>query len=151
MKAAEARDVMWPAAPCRGLHTPARALRSFLVAVGLAATVLPALTTEAYAQRRPKNPPAKPDVPKPDARPDAAKPDAPKGEPAKSEGGGGGEAAKGGKPKVFDFTGIDLAGRLHTPQLLYFLERANEELERAFLERRSFIPHMVRSLEEEAL
>ncbi|MEZ4359071.1 MAG: hypothetical protein R3B48_02750 [Kofleriaceae bacterium] len=59
--------------------------------------------------------------------------------------------ARGGKPKVFDFTGIDLAGRLHTPQLLYFLERANEELERAFLERRSFIPHMVRSLEEEAL
>jgi hypothetical protein len=60
--------------------------------------------------------------------------------------------AKGNKPpKVFDFTGIDLAGRLHTPQLLYFLERANEELERAFLERRSFIPHMVRSLDEEAL
>ncbi len=148
MKAAEApkaKAVLWPAAPCRGLYTPARALRSIFVAVGLAATVLPIMTTEAYAQRRPKNPPAKPDAPKPEA----AKPDAPKGEPAKSE--GGGEAPKGGKPKVFDFTGIDLAGRLHTPQLLYFLERANEELERAFLERRSFIPHMVRSLEEEAL
>ena len=34
---------------------------------------------------------------------------------------------------------------------LYFLERANEELERASLEKRSFIPHMVRSLEEEQL
>jgi hypothetical protein len=148
MRAAEAsraQDVMWPAAPCRGLRTPARTLRSLLVAVGLVATALPAMTTEAYAQRRPKATPAKPDAPKPEA----AKPDAPRGEPAKGE--GGGEAPKGGKPKVFDFTGIDLAGRLHTPQLLYFLERANEELERAFLERRSFIPHMVRSLEEEAL
>lgn len=147
-EATEAQDVLWPAAPCRGLHTPPRSLRTILVAVGLAATALPAMTTEAYAQRRPRaKPAAKPEA----AKPDAAKPDAPKGEPAKSEGGGGGEAAKGGKPKVFDFTGIDLAGRLHTPQLLYFLERANEELERAFLERRSFIPHMVRSLEEEAL
>ena len=55
---------------------------------------------------------------------------------------------KGGKPKVFDFTGLDINGRLRTPQLLYFLERANEELERASLERRTFIPEMVRTLDE---
>jgi hypothetical protein len=55
------------------------------------------------------------------------------------------------EPKTFDFTGIDLNGNNRSPQLLYFLERANEELERASLERRSFIPHMVRSLDEEAL
>ncbi len=55
------------------------------------------------------------------------------------------------KPKTFDFTGIDLSGQNRSPQLLYFLERANEELERASLEKRSFIPDMVRSIEEERL
>jgi len=59
-----------------------------------------------------------------------------------------GTAPKGGKAKVFDFTGLDISGRLRTPQLLYFLDRANEELERASLERRSFIPEMVRSVDE---
>ncbi len=61
------------------------------------------------------------------------------------------KAAKSAKPKTYDFTALDLNGRMRSPQLLYFLERANEELERASLEKRSFIPHMVRSLEEEQL
>jgi hypothetical protein len=55
------------------------------------------------------------------------------------------------KVKNFDFNALDLNGRMRTPQLLYFLERANEELERASLEKRSFIPHIVRSVEEEQL
>lgn len=60
---------------------------------------------------------------------------------------------KNGKEKIknFDFNGLDLNGRMRTPQLLYFLERVNEELERASLEKRSFIPHMVKSVEEESL
>ncbi|HWO19270.1 MAG TPA: hypothetical protein VNO30_10855 [Kofleriaceae bacterium] len=63
---------------------------------------------------------------------------------------GGKKDAKGGV-KNFDFTDFNLSGKMRTPQLLYFLERANEELERASLEKRSFIPHMVRTVEEEAL
>lgn len=53
--------------------------------------------------------------------------------------------------QVFDFSGLNLAGSERKPQLLYFLDRAQEELQRASLERRSFIPEMVRSLDEEAL
>lgn len=73
---------------------------------------------------------------------DAGKPKAP------PSGGVESGAPRTGKPKVFDFTGLDISGRLRTPQLLYFLDRANEELERASLERRSFIPEMVRSVDE---
>lgn len=58
---------------------------------------------------------------------------------------------RGGKERLFDFTGLQLAGSMRMPQLLYFLERAQEELERASLKRRSFIPEMVRSLDEDAL
>jgi hypothetical protein len=64
-----------------------------------------------------------------------------------TNGKGAADAPKG-KPKVFDFTGLDISGRLRTPQLLSFLDRATEELERASLERRSFIPEMVRSVDE---
>jgi len=56
-----------------------------------------------------------------------------------------------GKTKVFDFTGLELGGRLRTPQLLYFLDRAEQELDRAALEKRSFIPEMSRSMQEEEL
>jgi len=90
--------------------------------------------TEAHAQpRRERRPGPAPGAP-------AASAEAP-AKPAKD----------GSKAKVFDFTGLDISGRLRAPQLLYFLERANEELERASLERRSFIPEMMRSVEEEQL
>jgi hypothetical protein len=56
-----------------------------------------------------------------------------------------------GKDKVYDFTVLNIEGKLRTPQLLYFLGRARQELERAALESRSFIPEMVESIEEEGL
>ncbi len=56
-----------------------------------------------------------------------------------------------GQEKLFDFTGLQLEGATRMPQLLYFLDRANSELDRASLKRRSFVPAMVRSLEEEPL
>ena len=58
---------------------------------------------------------------------------------------------KDAKVKNFDFNALDLNGRMRTPQLLYFLERANEELERASLEKRSFIPSIVKTVEDEQL
>jgi hypothetical protein len=61
------------------------------------------------------------------------------------------KSSKPAKPSELDFTGLDLEGRLRTPQLLYFLDRAAEELERASLERRSFIPEMVKTIDEENL
>jgi len=84
--------------------------------------------------------------PDPKADPKGEKNDTDKAEKAET-------MSKNGKEKVknFDFNGLDLNGRMRTPQLLYFLERANEELERASLEKRSFIPHMVKSVEEESL
>jgi hypothetical protein len=87
--------------------------------------------------------PAKP----PETKPTDVKPVAADSKPGDAKPG----KAGGGKAKVFDFTGLDLNGRLRTPQLLYFLERASEELERASLRRRSFIPELVRSIDEESL
>ena len=106
---------------------------------GLAATLVCALLAPAAAQ--PKRP-----APKPAPAADATRAnDANDAKPAAKK--------REGKDKVktFDFTGLDLSGRLRTPQLLYFLERANEELERASLKKRTFIPHMVRSVEDERL
>jgi hypothetical protein len=88
-----------------------------------------------------------PDAATADGAPDAAA-DAPI-PPAGGKPAGGGKAPRG--EKVFDFSGLELAGSVRMPQLLYFLDRAEEELERASLERRSFVPAMMRSLDEESL
>jgi hypothetical protein len=71
--------------------------------------------------------------------------------PTSDDSSGKKSSKKDAKTKNFDFNALDLNGRTRTPQLLYFLERANEELERASLEKRSFIPHMVKSVDEEQL
>src|SRR5687767_12245691 len=45
----------------------------------------------------------------------------------------GGKSASGGKEKLFDFEGLNLEGTTRMPQLLYFLDRASQELQRASL------------------
>jgi|HubBroStandDraft_6_1064221.scaffolds.fasta_scaffold518124_2 hypothetical protein len=112
---------------------PLRAQRATTLRWGCVATILIAFSASAIAQ--------------------------PKGHAADKNGGasptsddsGGNKKKKDVKAKDFNFNALDLNGRTRTPQLLYFLERANEELERASLEKRSFIPHMIKSVDEEQL
>lgn len=122
-----------PTAPAWG-RTPAIVSRPMAALALVCALVLP-------ASAQPKG--KKPEKTEPAGAP--AKNDGKA--PAKKDGKDDGKAAV----KNFDFTDFNLSGKMRTPQLLYFLERANEELERASLEKRSFIPHLVRTVEEEAL
>ncbi|NOY91498.1 MAG: hypothetical protein GXP55_09880 [Deltaproteobacteria bacterium] len=56
----------------------------------------------------------------------------------------------GNKVKVIRFTGLDISGRLKSPQLLYFLNRLRAEFDRPKLPHRSFIPELVRSAHEDS-
>jgi hypothetical protein len=51
----------------------------------------------------------------------------------------------GEKVKAIRFTGLDVSGRLKSPQLLYFLNRMRAEFDRPRLPHRSFLPEMERS------
>jgi hypothetical protein len=119
--------------------------------IALALVVLIGMSGVAAAKRKRKGKADKavPAAAAPAPAPAASADDAPADAPPTLE--GHDKKASGGKPQVFDFTGLGLEGRLRTPQLLYFLDRASEELEQASLERRSFIPEMVRSLDEGGL
>jgi len=119
--------------------TPARGLRATLVLALVCALALPASAQPHKDKGGGDKTPAT--APAPDKGDKTAGGDKPDSKPGK----------KSPKEKTFDFNALDLNGRQRTPQLLYFLERANEELERASLEKRSFIPHMVRSVDEEAM
>jgi hypothetical protein len=46
---------------------------------------------------------------------------------------------------------LSLNGKLRSLSLLGFLERASEELERASLERKSFVPKLIQTVDEAAL
>ncbi len=131
-----------------------RPLRALCIAL-LALFVIARLGDNADGQRRHHHHHRSHKKRKPAAKkPAAASPAAASPAPVPSKGADD-KAAKGKEkekgPVKLDFSGLDLAGRLRTPQLLYFLDRASAELEAASLERRSFVPEMVRSIDEESL
>jgi hypothetical protein len=59
-------------------------------------------------------------------------------------------AAEGGAPKskTYTFTGLDIDGKLKTPQLLYFLNRMKSEFDTTTPDKRSFMPELKRSTDE---
>jgi hypothetical protein len=63
----------------------------------------------------------------------------------------GDQKATTGKRRVFDFGALSFEGSMRTPQLLYFLSRVKQELDRAALEKRSFMPELRRSVDEGGL
>jgi hypothetical protein len=54
-------------------------------------------------------------------------------------------------PRTIEIKPWEIAGKLRGVQLLVFVERANEELERASLEHKSFIPALVTSVDDGGL
>jgi len=56
--------------------------------------------------------------------------------------------AAGKKSKTYTFTGLDIDGKLKTPQLLYFLNRMKSEFDTTTPSRRSFIPELKQSTDE---
>jgi hypothetical protein len=52
------------------------------------------------------------------------------------------------KEKTYTFGGMDIDGRLKTPQLLYFLNRMKSEFDTTTPDKRSFIPELKRSTDE---
>ena len=55
------------------------------------------------------------------------------------------------KARTFDFGAMSFEGTMRTPQLLYFLGRVKQELDRASLERRSFMRELQRTVDEGGL
>lgn len=63
----------------------------------------------------------------------------------------GDASAKPTKAKVYNFSGLDLEGKLKTPQLLYFLNRVKVELDSTNNAKRSFMKDLERSADDKGL
>jgi hypothetical protein len=80
---------------------------------------------------------------------DTAEPDAPEGREGEGADARSSIRSEGGQSvKVLEFSGLDVSGRLKSPQLLYFLNRVRAEFDRPRLPHRSFIGEMERSTHE---
>jgi hypothetical protein len=60
----------------------------------------------------------------------------------------GDKAGTGNKEKTYSFGGLDIDGKLKTPQLLYFLNRMKSEFDTTTPDKRSFIPELKSSTNE---
>jgi hypothetical protein len=71
-----------------------------------------------------------------------------------AEGSGGGETKAGGKTlktKTYTFGAMDVEGKLKTPQLLYFLNRVQLELDMSAPDKRSFMKELGQSADDKSL
>jgi hypothetical protein len=83
-----------------------------------------------------------PELPRPQATPapvESKAPDPPR------------PAARPPKAKVYNFTGLDVEGKLKTPQLLYFFDRVKLELDTTAQPKRSFIKELEASSSDKGL
>ncbi len=61
------------------------------------------------------------------------------------------EPNKPGKTRELNFSGLDIEGKLKTPQLLYFLNRVRVELDSSTPGKRSFMKELERSADDKGL
>jgi hypothetical protein len=68
-----------------------------------------------------------------------------------SDSSAGSAGTRAGKPRVYTFGGLDLEGKLKTPQLLYFRGRMRQELDASSLQRRSFLKELEKTADDQGL
>jgi hypothetical protein len=59
--------------------------------------------------------------------------------------------ARSSKPRVYTFGGLDLEGKLKTPQLLYFRSRMRQELDTSGPQKRSFLKELEKTADDKGL
>jgi hypothetical protein len=105
--------------------------------------------------KSPRRAPAPRSAAAPEPRPDPRTPEprAEASEPADTEAKPEARPASGKSPKakVYTFSGLDVEGKLKTPQLLYFLNRVKTELDTTGREKRSFLKELEQSSDDKGL
>src|SRR3954471_3343698 len=105
--------------------------------------------------KAPRRAPATRSAPLPESRPDprttepraeASETEAPEAKPEARP-----TTGKSPKAKVYTFSGLDVEGKLKTPQLLYFLNRVKSELDTTGREKRSFLKELEQSSDDKGL
>jgi hypothetical protein len=103
------------------------------------------VSTSAFAKRRDKKPKPQTQTQTQAQTPTQTRTETQASQPAS------GESAKSPKVKVYSFSGLDVEGKLKTPQLLYFLNRIKAEFDTSTLDKRSFMPELEASADDKAL